>query len=240
MSPKITLAQAVSAAKGILFDCYHTLTALEVTTPDHPMTYQLLGVSEEAWVHELMENSHDRLSGKLKDGYEIIRGMALQINPGLSEETIRRAAQNRFRRFELSLLHMPASSVETVRVLHQAGKKNALVSNADVTETVGWEEGPARPHFDVTIFSCDVGWVKPEREIYELALSRLGLKASECLFVGDGGSRELEGAKKLGLTTVFTSEYLFGIPETSIAERRRWADFEIGRLAQLSEALAER
>jgi len=40
-------------------------------------------------------------------------------------------------------------------------------------------------HFDVSIISCDVGLIKPDIEIFKLALKELKLKASECIFVDD-------------------------------------------------------
>ena len=46
--------------------------------------------------------------------------------------------------------------------------------------------------------------MKPDREIYELVLEHLNVKANECMFVGDGGSNELKGAKTVGMRTVFT------------------------------------
>lgn len=49
--------------------------------------------------------------------------------------------------------------------------------------------------------------MKPDLRIYEYALNRLDVKAEESLFVGDGGSNELAGAKRAGMISVFT-EYL--------------------------------
>jgi putative hydrolase of the HAD superfamily len=44
--------------------------------------------------------------------------------------------------------------------------------------------------------------MKPDREIYELALRELQASASETLFVGDGANDELEGARVVGMTPV--------------------------------------
>ena len=81
--------------------------------------------------------------------------------------------------------------------------------------------------FDVEVFSCEVGWVKPEPEIYRLCLQRLGLSASDCIFVGDGGSNELDGAKAVGLRTVFVSGVIEELWPERIASRRAIADHHV-------------
>lgn len=48
---------------------------------------------------------------------------------------------------------------------------------------------------------------KPEPQIYKIAMEKMNCKPEECIFVGDGGSDELKGAKEAGMKTVFT-EYL--------------------------------
>lgn len=50
----------------------------------------------------------------------------------------------------------------------------------------------------------NVGLLKPDERIYELAMQHLNVLPKECLYVGDGGSQELYGAKSVGMKTVFT------------------------------------
>jgi len=44
---------------------------------------------------------------------------------------------------------------------------------------------PHQRHFHTIIKSCDVGFIKPEREIYALAEKRAGVPAGEILFIDD-------------------------------------------------------
>jgi putative hydrolase of the HAD superfamily len=55
---------------------------------------------------------------------------------------------------------------------------------------------------DVQVFSVEVGICKPDPEIYLTACRRLGVEPRECVYVGDGGSRELTGAAAVGMTPV--------------------------------------
>lgn len=41
--------------------------------------------------------------------------------------------------------------------------------------------------------------VKPEPEIYRIALESLGVRPDQSVFVGDGGSDELRGAREMGI-----------------------------------------
>ena len=43
---------------------------------------------------------------------------------------------------------------------------------------------------------------KPDPRIYLLACDRLAVEPQACLFVGDGGSRELSGAENAGMNAV--------------------------------------
>jgi len=46
-------------------------------------------------------------------------------------------------------------------------------------------ECPWIEEFDHLIYSCDLGVVKPDREIYDICVSRMGLTHAECLFLDD-------------------------------------------------------
>jgi putative hydrolase of the HAD superfamily len=50
--------------------------------------------------------------------------------------------------------------------------------------------------------------MKPDPAIYRLCTDALGVTPEECLFVGDGGSHELEAARSLGMTALQAVWYL--------------------------------
>jgi len=56
--------------------------------------------------------------------------------------------------------------------------------------------------FDEIIISCEVGLVKPDPEIFNLMLDRLGVRADEAVFIDDR-VKNIDGAKKMGFHTVF-------------------------------------
>ncbi len=115
--------------------------------------------------------------------------------------------------------------VRLARDLQRAGYKTAILSNmekrmlAAMREKLAWLD-----EFDVQIYSCEVGMVKPEAEIFLLCCRRLGCEPHEALFLDDK-KENTEGAKKVGMQSfVFHSVVepvmLTGEPEVTVPELR--------------------
>lgn len=217
----------VSSAKGIVFDLFHTLTARESEFSDVPFTYQALGVPREAWERQLFASSRFRLAGEERDHFTFISRMARSIDPSISDEVIAHAVSNRSNRFAETLHKIPAENVTLLKSLRSHSIKLGLVSNADCGEVSSWKSSPLAPHFDSTVFSCYAGHVKPEPEIFLHCLDELGLRAQDCLFVGDGGSQELAAARRLGFTTIMVTGIIQELWPDKIEERARDAEFVV-------------
>ncbi len=140
----------------------------------------------------------------------------------------------RCERLRLAVTEIDGQIVETIRQLKENGLKIGLISNADVCDRLYWNTSPVFPYFDDSIFSCDVALLKPDPEIFLLSLSHLGVKPSEALFVGDGGSQELKGAKAVGMGTVCT-EYLVRHPSRERRIIHKSADYTIRQFRELLE-----
>jgi len=97
---------------------------------------------------------------------------------------------------------------DAVRRFHEAGIRTALVSNSwRRSDYDGLEDA-----FDVVVLSQQLGIRKPDPRIYEEALRRLELPATQCVFVDDLGGN-LKPAKQLGLTTIRHERAETTIPE---------------------------
>ncbi|UCF96339.1 MAG: HAD family hydrolase [Spirochaetaceae bacterium] len=93
---------------------------------------------------------------------------------------------------------------ETLRHLKNTGYLLGIVTNTAVPlhEKLLWfESADIGSVWDCLISSKEVGFRKPEKEIYEAALEQLGVEPGQAVFVGHEAA-ELEGAKKTGLYTV--------------------------------------
>ncbi len=75
--------------------------------------------------------------------------------------------------------------IELARLMRTRGIRTGILSNvfalnARALRTAGLYEG-----FDPVILSCDEGFAKPDKEIYQIAIDRLGVRAEEVLFIDD-------------------------------------------------------
>ena len=225
----------VRAKKAIVFDLFHALTSVESGWGGGlPCTSEMLGVDQKAWNEQLLVRSRDRLVGVKTDPFAIIAEMAHAIDPAIPEERIRVATENRMVRFAAAVTNIPAETVATLETLKAEGKLLGLITNADVMEIAAWEENRIHHLFDSTVHSCRAGMAKPEREIYELSLRELGVSAADAVFVGDGGSNELRGARDAGMTAIMITGIIREeLGSDAIETRRRQADFVIERLGEL-------
>ncbi len=92
--------------------------------------------------------------------------------------------------------------------LKEKGIKVGLISNCFSEEAEAIRESVLMPYIDVACLSCELHMKKPEEDIYHYCVDKLQLKVDECLYVGDGGSHELETAKKVGMLPVQAAWYL--------------------------------
>ena len=80
--------------------------------------------------------------------------------------------------------------------------------------------------------------MKPDPEIYQCAAALLDTKPAHCLFVGDGGSREHEGATGVGMHTALLLALLRpSFPEVA-ARRPRNTTWVCESFAELTALVA--
>jgi putative hydrolase of the HAD superfamily len=217
----------MNAVRGVIFDLFHTLTAREIESSDVRPACEILGVDRPTWDHVVSDGSLWRIVGEVREPYGILRRLAHQIDPTIDEERVRLAVDMRLRRFAQVLQRIPPANLDALGRLRSAGMRLALLSNADAMEAAEFARSPLRPLFDVVVFSCEAGCAKPEPEIFAACLGKLGLGAHECVFVGDGGSDELRGAKAVGLRTVFVSGVIEDLWPEKVSPRREIADHHV-------------
>ena len=80
----------------------------------------------------------------------------------------------------------PISGMEELLVeLREKGKKLYLLSNIGKTFIARKDEFPILSRFDGTVYSADVGYIKPAREIFECLCKKYDLDPAECVFIDD-------------------------------------------------------
>ena len=96
--------------------------------------------------------------------------------------------------------------IARMRALRDHGYRMALLTNNVREWQPLWRTMlPVDEIFDVLVDSGFVGMRKPDAEIYELTLERLGLPAGACLFVDDT-EVNCDAARELGMAAVHFRE----------------------------------
>ena len=215
----------MSHLQAVVFDLYETLiTLFDPAWKPCPSIAERLGVDEAAF-DEAWRQSRNRRGRGLIDCVAALREIGVVLGRTPSEAVIRQLYEERLLDRAKPFLQIESEILQMVRDL-RAIVKMGLISNVAPEEVAAWDGCALAPYFDVVVFSYQVGLMKPEAQIYHLACERLGVSPDVAMFVGDGASRELEGAASAGLAphwaTWFADRWPTGVrsPETCESSAR--------------------
>ncbi|QQO10548.1 HAD family hydrolase [Breznakiella homolactica] len=220
---------------AVLFDLFYTLISPWHHTPKGEDEYTVLGMELSQFESLNAVNYEERACGRIREPAAMIAHILKDYD--YPEETIQKAAEARMARIRRAIYHVDKKNLDLLRTLRETGYKTALISNADIADIYYWKGSALSECFDETLFSYDTGLLKPDPRIYELALERLGAAPGEALFAGDGGHRELVGAKKAGITTVLTTEYIQHTWPERIPALKKDADYTVERIEEILDIL---
>ncbi|MBW2995777.1 HAD-IA family hydrolase [Candidatus Woesearchaeota archaeon] len=111
---------------------------------------------------------------------------------------------NAYRSVRAGYLHPFPGTKKTLIALKKKGLKLAIVS--DAPRLKAWLRLTAMKldsYFDVVLTAEEVGRAKPSRLPFRKALKELKVKPSETLMVGDRPSKDIVGARQVGILTCF-------------------------------------
>jgi len=174
----------------------------------------------------------DCWTGILPDGVQRARVMLQIMGLEVSEQRAHDLADAEMRA-RVPSVHLYPATVPTLRALRKRGYRLGLISDCTylwrhVIRRVGLE-----PLFDVVTMSNEVGMTKPDPRMYLNTCQGLGVRPEECVYVGDGGSSELEGAHALNILAVLIDQ------EWGVGRRddHRYYDYCISSLKELLDLL---
>lgn len=130
------------------------------------------------------------------------------LSIGLPEERLGAVARDIRRRHEEAALWVwPAPGTRAMlESLRDEGLKLAVISNADGRVADYLAGADLADLFEVILDSELEGVEKPNPEIFERALDRLGLGPEETVYVGDTWAVDVVGARRAGIEPVFLSD----------------------------------
>ena len=107
-----------------------------------------------------------------------------------------------YRRMQAGYLEPYPRVRSTLIRLKEKGLKLGIVSDAPrMRAWLRLTEMGLSDFFDVVVTLDDTGQLKPHKLPFKTAIKSLNVLPSEILFVGDNPSRDIDGAKKLGMRT---------------------------------------
>jgi putative hydrolase of the HAD superfamily len=227
--------------EAVIFDLYGTLVdnfsflAHERVIAEMS---QALGLPEEEFAPLWEGTLHGRHTGRFASIEDNLRYICEALRGDADERSIRAATAVRLRFCRHSLVPR-AGAVEVLRTLRGRGYKIGLISDCAPDVPRLWGETPFASLVHVPIFSCVAGFKKPQPQIYRLACRELAVDPSGCLYMGDGSSRELSGARKVGARAV-----LYRIPLENVYDGRRedvesWQGPEVSALSDVLDLVSE-
>ena len=138
--------------------------------------------------------------------------MAEELEPALGH----RPEMHRFSEIYFDALQPNEPMIELMRELKRDHRMALLTNNVREWEPLWRSMLPVDEIFELVVDSAFVGCRKPEPEIYEITLERLGLPAEACVFVDDVAVN-CEAARELGIAAVHFRDNEQAIPEIRAA-----------------------
>jgi len=191
--------------KAVIFDLDNTLLDFismkesAVTSAVHAMIEAGLDLDEKS--------SYERIITLYQEtGWENqqIFDIFLKEKTGEVDNKYLAAAIVSYRRAREATLRLYPDVQRTLNVLTKMGLKLAVVSDAPSREAWMRIYYLNLHHvFDLVLTFDDVGERKPSPKGFEMALEKLGIKTDEALMIGDWPERDVVGASKLGIKTIY-------------------------------------
>ena len=187
--------------QAVIFDMYETL----VTQFCSPLYYgtqiaEDLGLSPEEFLPGWRATELDRATGKLTFEDTMER---LMIDHGIyTPEMHRQVVDKRIAIQADCFTHLHPGILPMLSGLKARGIRIGLITNCFSEEAKLIRESALFEYFDAPCLSWELGVRKPDPAIFHKCLKKLGIPAEHCLYVGDGGSQELEASRALSMKAV--------------------------------------
>ena len=202
--------------RGLLFDLNGTLIDIRTDEGD-PQTWRttadFLGYHGVRITPEHLRIRYTELNRKQRrespepypefDAVKVFRDIIAETGRETGSGRLGRCCAQVFRAASLRQL-VPYHG--TARILDQLQKKYRLAAVSDAQKL--WAIPELRmtgldAFFETAVISGDLGFRKPDSRLFEIALRRLRLAPDEVIFTGNDMFRDVYGAHRAGLKTVF-------------------------------------
>jgi putative hydrolase of the HAD superfamily len=194
----------MTSVQAVVFDLYGTLTdpAVESRRGEYDVALAaIVGADPAKWAAAMRASFTPRATGVWGAAPQILRRLCDETGVVVSADVLERAVEARLDHHRRLTVPRPEAG-RVLRAVRDRGLRIGVLSDCTPEMETTWPSFELRDLVDVAVFSCDVGRRKPAAVLYEMATARLGTPPSRCLYVGDGSSGELSGARRAGMRAV--------------------------------------
>ena len=221
---------------AVIFDFFGTLTPIsppEIWADNTAALAAVLGVPPAALVEVLDKSFPERISGALGDVRQTLHVLADRLGVQLSDEQLERAVAVR-REMQESMFTFRPEAVPVLRQLRKQDFKIGLLSDCTSELPDAWPRLSVAALVDAPVFSCLERTRKPDPRLFRKVAAELQTAPAQCLYVGDGGGRELTGATAVGMRAVLLAGPDWR-PHGARDREPDWAGLRISSLTELCE-----
>jgi putative hydrolase of the HAD superfamily len=186
--------------RAIVFDFFGTLTdpgAEAGRRASFTATAAALGVPAESFWREMGASFPERIVGRHGGTRETLRAIARRCGVEPTEGRLDAAVTAQLAGAELVRPPRPGV-LGLLDRLRADGFRIGLISDCSSELYESWPSTPYAPRVDAAVFSWHEGCRKPDPRLYAAVSARLGVSPADCWYIGDGGSREHDGARRAG------------------------------------------
>ncbi|MGH2399511.1 MAG: HAD family hydrolase [bacterium] len=147
-------------------------------------------------------------------------------------------AERAFFTFELESVRPLPGAVEVLRQLHGSGLRIALISNASSDYFVHdcCRRLRFAPYLEPIVSSAAVGWVKPDRRIFQAVLDRWRVPPEAVVMIGDNLEADIAGAQIADMRSILvTMIHSPNAPTSSESLRPTAVAGALGRVGEIIE-----
>ena len=201
--------------EAALFDLYGTLVDIQVDEDSPRLWNELAAAFRERDIPVEPSDLRQRFQAFLREEAErgregflmdpVFRRLLTSLDAGNDVVRVGRL----FRELSMKQMHLRPYVEPLFGQLHRSDVKVGIVSNTEALLTrFELDTLPILQTAEAIVLSSDVGVRKPDPEIFQLAVSRIGATSDTAVFIGNDWAADVLGARRAGISAIYLNEKL--------------------------------
>ena len=126
-------------------------------------------------------------------------------------------------------------TIDVLEYLKSKGYKLGIIANQKKGLETRLSEFGILKYFDLVIASEEVLVSKPDKEIFNIALSKINSKPQECIMIGDRLDNDIIPANQIGMKTIWVRQGLAKYQDIKLGMEN--ANFVVSSLSEIEDIL---